>query len=88
MDAAFAPQASPVNREFRYRRRKNDILYRIPVQENVLGVCEILGLDPLYLANEGKMVLFCPAADAQVVLAAMRNHKYGKRDAVIAVLVM
>jgi hydrogenase expression/formation protein HypE len=55
----------------------------IPVQENVRGVCEILGLDPLFLANEGKMVLFCPAADAQRVLSAMKSHKYGKNAAII-----
>ncbi len=55
----------------------------IPVQENVRGICEILGLDPLFLANEGKMVLFCPAADAQIILSTMKNHKYGKNAAVI-----
>ena len=55
----------------------------IPVQENVRGVCEILGLDPLFLANEGKMVLFCPQADAQKVLSAMKAHKYGKNAAII-----
>jgi hydrogenase expression/formation protein HypE len=55
----------------------------IPVQENVRGVCEILGLDPLFLANEGKMVLFCPKADAQKVLSVMKSHKYGQRAAII-----
>jgi hydrogenase expression/formation protein HypE len=55
----------------------------IPVQENVRGVCEILGLDSLFLANEGKMVLFCPKADAPIVLAAMKSHKYGKNAAII-----
>lgn len=55
----------------------------ISVQENVRGVCEILGLDPLFLANEGKMVLFCAAADSQKVLVAMKNHKYGKNTAII-----
>jgi hydrogenase expression/formation protein HypE len=55
----------------------------IPVHYNVRGICEILGLDPLYLANEGKMVLFCPAADAQIVLAAMKSHKYGQHAAII-----
>ena len=40
----------------------------IPVCENVRGICEILGLDPIFLANEGKMVLFCPAAEAAKVL--------------------
>ena len=55
----------------------------IPVQENVRGVCEILGFDPLFLANEGKMILFCPPADANAVLAAMHGHKYGRNAAVI-----
>jgi len=55
----------------------------IPVQENVRGVCEILGFDPLFLANEGKMILFCPASDAKAVLAAMQSHKYGRNGAVI-----
>ncbi|MCE5211170.1 MAG: hydrogenase expression/formation protein HypE, partial [Deltaproteobacteria bacterium] len=55
----------------------------VPVQDNVRGVCEILGFDPLFLANEGKMILFCPQSDAEAVLAAMRNHKYGKYAAII-----
>jgi hydrogenase expression/formation protein HypE len=55
----------------------------IPVQDNVLGICEILGLDPLYLANEGKMVLFCPAGDAAKVLATMKKHKLGTNAAII-----
>ena len=55
----------------------------IPVQDNVRGVCEILGLDPLFLANEGKMILFCPASDAETVLAAMRSHKYGLNATII-----
>lgn len=55
----------------------------IPVQENVRGICEILGLDPMFLANEGKMVLFCPASDAKSVLAAMHAHKYGRNAAII-----
>ncbi len=53
------------------------------MQENVRGVCEILGLDPLFLANEGKMVLFCATVDALKVLVAMKNHKYGKNAAII-----
>jgi len=55
----------------------------IPVQDNVRGICEILGLDPLYLANEGKMVLFCPASDAAKVLTTMKKHKLGVNAAVI-----
>jgi hydrogenase expression/formation protein HypE len=55
----------------------------IPIQENVRGICEILGLDPLFLANEGKMVLFCPAADSKIVLAVMKQHKFGKNSVII-----
>ena len=55
----------------------------VPVQERVRGICEILGLDPLFLANEGKMILFCPEADAGSVLTVMRSHKYGMNAAVI-----
>lgn len=55
----------------------------IPIQENVRGVCEILGFDPLFLANEGKMIVFCPEKDAKSVLQAMQNHKYGQNAAVI-----
>jgi hydrogenase expression/formation protein HypE len=55
----------------------------IPVLDNVRGICEILGFDPLFLANEGKMILFCPKADAEAVLKAMRGHQYGSQAAVI-----
>ena len=49
----------------------------IPVREEVKGVCAILGLDPLYFANEGKLVAVVPKADADAVLAAMRAHVAG-----------
>jgi len=49
----------------------------------VLGVCEILGLDPLYIANEGKVVVFCAKGDADVVLQAMRAHARGSQAALI-----
>lgn len=55
----------------------------IPVRNNVRGICEILGFDPLFLANEGKMIAFCPESDAQTVLAALRRHKDGVNAAVI-----
>jgi len=42
-----------------------------------------LGLDPLYLANEGKMVLFCPADEAKKVLDTMKKHKLGINAAII-----
>ncbi|MGZ6236979.1 MAG: AIR synthase-related protein, partial [Syntrophales bacterium] len=56
---------------------------RIPVQEEVRGVCEILGVDPLFLANEGKMVVFCPPEDTEEVMKVMAGHKYGRDAAII-----
>ncbi len=55
----------------------------IPVCESVRGVCEILGFDPLFLANEGKLVVFCPAADADAVLASMRQDAFGCDSVII-----
>ena len=55
----------------------------IPIQEEVRGVCEILGLDPLFLANEGKMVVFCPREDTDNVLNTMKTHEFGNNAAVI-----
>jgi hydrogenase expression/formation protein HypE len=55
---------------------------KIPVREEVLGACEMLGLDPLYVANEGKLIAIVPPENADKILRAMRRHKYGK-DAVI-----
>lgn len=49
----------------------------IPVRENVRGLCEILGIDPLFLANEGKMVVFCPPDDAPKVIGIMTEQEYG-----------
>lgn len=55
----------------------------IPLTEEVRGACEILGLDPLYVANEGKLLAFIPRDDVDRVLAAMRNHPLGKDARVI-----
>ncbi len=52
----------------------------LPLREAVKGFCEILGLDPVYLANEGKLVLVLPEMHADAALAAMRAHPAG-RDA-------
>lgn len=49
----------------------------LPVKPAVRGACDLLGFDPLGVANEGKLVLFCPAEDAPRILAAMRGHQYG-----------
>lgn len=54
----------------------------IPVREEVRGACEMLGLDPLYVANEGKLVAFVAPHAAESVLAAMRRHPLG-REAVL-----
>lgn len=53
----------------------------LPLRPEVRGMCEILGLDPLYLANEGTLVLFVPQEQAAAALAAMRSRPEG-RDAV------
>ena len=55
---------------------------KIPVKDAIKGACELLGYDPLYVANEGKLVAIVPAEDASQVLAKMRENKYG-RDAEI-----
>ena len=55
----------------------------LPLREEVKGACEILGLDPLYLANEGKLVALVPPEAAPRVLAAMRAHPAGRNAAVI-----
>lgn len=56
---------------------------KLPLREEVKGACEILGLDPLYLANEGKLVAIVPAVDAPRILAAMRAHPAGKDSTII-----
>lgn len=53
----------------------------LPIREEVKGACEILGLDPLYLANEGKLVAIVPREAADAVLTAMRSHPAGERAA-------
>ena len=61
-------------------RLKEDLL---PLRSEVKGMCEILGLDPLYLANEGTLVLFVPAEEADAALAAMRSLPAGEKAVVI-----
>jgi hydrogenase expression/formation protein HypE len=55
----------------------------IPVKPVVAAACELLGLDPLYVANEGKLIAICAGADAERLLAAMRGHPLGRDAAVI-----
>jgi hydrogenase expression/formation protein HypE len=54
-----------------------------PIRAEVKGFCEILGLDPLYLANEGKIVCVVPREDADIALAALKSHPLGKEAAKI-----
>jgi len=56
---------------------------QIPVKDEVSGACEMLGLDPLYIANEGKMIVIVPPEDADTVLHTMRKNIYGKNAAII-----
>ena len=55
----------------------------LPLRAEVVGLCELLGLDPLYLANEGRLVLFCPADQAPAALAAMRALPEGEGATII-----
>jgi hydrogenase expression/formation protein HypE len=55
----------------------------IPVRVEVKGACEMLGLDPLYVANEGKLIAIVAADDAGVVLSTMREHFLGQSAAII-----
>jgi hydrogenase expression/formation protein HypE len=55
----------------------------LPVRESVAGVCELLGFDPLYVANEGKLLAFVDAADAAAVLDAIRSDAYGEEACII-----
>jgi hydrogenase expression/formation protein HypE len=56
---------------------------QIPVDAAVTGLCELLGLDPLYLANEGKLVVVVPPDQAEPVLAAMQAHPAGIHSRII-----
>ncbi len=51
---------------------------KVPVRAEVHAACEMLGLDPFYIANEGKLVAIVPVAQAEAVLDAMRSLPYGK----------
>ena len=55
----------------------------LPIRDEVRGVCELLGLDPLYMANEGKLVAVVPGSDADRALAALRSHPHGREAAII-----
>lgn len=56
---------------------------KIPVKNEVRGICGMLGLDPLYLANEGTMVVVAPKQQAEALLSVMRQFKEGENAAII-----
>ncbi len=59
----------------------------IPIQPAVKAACELLGLDPLYVANEGKLICICPQEDAERLLDVMQQHPLGKESAIIGKVV-
>jgi hydrogenase expression/formation protein HypE len=59
----------------------------LPIRKEVKAACEILGLDPLYVANEGKLIAVVPAEDAEKLLGVMRRHPLGKNAAMIGEVV-
>lgn len=59
----------------------------IPVRDEVRGVCEALGLDPINVANEGKLVAAVSARDAEAIVSAMRKHRYGVHSCIIGEVV-
>ena len=59
----------------------------IPVRSEVRGACEILGLDPLYVANEGKLIAIVPGDGAETLLGVMRAHPLGSNAAIIGEVV-
>jgi hydrogenase expression/formation protein HypE len=56
---------------------------RIPIMPEVASLCELLGFDPLFLANEGKLIAFVAPEDAEAVLQAMHADRYGREAAII-----
>jgi hydrogenase expression/formation protein HypE len=60
---------------------------KIPVDKAVLAACELLGFDPLYIANEGKLVAVVAPNDAELILEKMKRHKYGGKAVIIGEVV-
>ena len=55
----------------------------LPIEPQVLGACDMLGIDPLYVANEGKFVAIVAAEEADAAVAAMRDHPQGADATVV-----
>lgn len=75
--------------EIAYQSQVSMLLHEdaIPVKPAVAAACEFLGLDPLFVANEGKMIVICPAEQADAALAAMRGHPRGADAAIVGEVV-
>jgi hydrogenase expression/formation protein HypE len=56
---------------------------RLPIPPAVAAACDILGMDPLYVANEGKLIAILPASEAEAILETMRRHPLGAEAAII-----
>ncbi len=56
---------------------------KIPINKDINSLCKILGLDPLYLANEGKVIIVAAKEESEKIVEIMKNHKYGKSTCVI-----
>jgi hydrogenase expression/formation protein HypE len=59
----------------------------LPIRDAVRGMCEILGLDPLYLANEGKVIAVVPVDEAEAILKVMQAHPQGEHSRIVAEVV-
>ncbi len=59
---------------------------RIPVHPPVRAACEMLGFDPLYVANEGKVIVIVPEAESEAALLAMRSSQYGNEATRIGIV--
>ena len=55
----------------------------LPIDQSVVGACELFGMDPLYMANEGKLLIFVAEQEADKALAVLRKNVYGKNAAII-----
>ncbi|UCD31771.1 MAG: hydrogenase expression/formation protein HypE [Desulfobacterales bacterium] len=60
---------------------------KIPLNDNVAGICELLGFDPMYIANEGKLIAFVDSTHAEAVLDAIKEDDFGKDASIIGEVV-
>jgi hydrogenase expression/formation protein HypE len=56
---------------------------KIPLRPEVQGACDLLGLDPLQVANEGKVIIICPSVFQDALLERLKSHPFGKDASVI-----